>query len=629
MLVVAFGTHLNQSLITSHVISHEMGHVLFLWHTHHGTGEGGNDNPCPELVDGSNSSICGDYVTDTPADPHIQFNVNSSCQWLGSGTDANGDSYNPDEHNIMAYTTPQCMSYFTSLQGLRARNAIASLSYLQQTLATKCSSGDVLDLYVKDDPADNGTEPNPTTQDMWRSKDIWVRNNDDNGLTHQNPEYRTNGNPNYIYVRVINKSCETSLGSETLTLNWAKANTALAWPQNWDGSLQNSNGYDLGGALPSVTIPVIQPGGETIVKIPWVVPNPNNYLDNGNPWHFCLIARIDSSLDPMGTYTTNPNIMVRNNNNQAWKNITVVDLTADFGIGGVVGIGNLYDEPRTHKLTFKLDEVSNNSLFDEAEVSVELDDNLLDIWLSNGQQGDNIRFDPKRNKIFILNNNATLENLTLKPDDYHTLYLSFNFLTEKITDKTSYIYHVIQNEQNTNEIIGGETYIIKKEDRELFFANAGSNKKVDANETVTLSSNDINEPATYNWYDKDGNLLYQGKDFTVTVDSLQKYKLEIIALSDGYKDYDDVKVKLLPNRIESINPNPSTNNILVNYKINKANSAYISITNINNPNISCNYILDINKTYIDVDISSLPQGIYAVTLIYDGNVANTIKLIKQ
>jgi hypothetical protein len=90
-----------QSLITSHVISHEMGHVIFLWHTHHGTyPEGGNDNPCAELVNGNNSSTCGDYVTDTSADPHIQFNVNASCNWLGSGTDANGQNYDPDEQNI-------------------------------------------------------------------------------------------------------------------------------------------------------------------------------------------------------------------------------------------------------------------------------------------------------------------------------------------------------------------------------------------------------------------------------------------------------------------------------------------------------------------------------------------------
>jgi hypothetical protein len=129
------------SLTTSHVISHEMGHVLFLWHTHHGTyNEGGNDNPCPELVNGSNSSTCGDYVEDTPADPHLEFDVNqTTCQWNNNGTDSNGDAYNPDEKLIMSYTDIGCMQYFSPKQGERMRNMINTLPYLQQTISNSCS----------------------------------------------------------------------------------------------------------------------------------------------------------------------------------------------------------------------------------------------------------------------------------------------------------------------------------------------------------------------------------------------------------------------------------------------------------------------------------------------------------
>lgn len=128
------------SLVNSHVISHEMGHVLFLWHTHHGTyDEGGNDNPCAELVNGTNSSNCGDYVIDTPADPHLHFDVNqTTCQWNSSGTDSNGDYYNPDEKLIMSYTDIYCMQYFSPKQGERMRNSINTLPYLQQVLSNYC-----------------------------------------------------------------------------------------------------------------------------------------------------------------------------------------------------------------------------------------------------------------------------------------------------------------------------------------------------------------------------------------------------------------------------------------------------------------------------------------------------------
>lgn len=122
------------SLITSHIVSHEMGHVLFLWHTHHGTDLyfESDSTTCAELVNGSNSDICGDYIMDTPADPGIYSNVDPvTCQWLGGGQDENGDYYQPDTRQIMSYTDIRCMTHFSSGQSVRMRNAIESLPHLQ------------------------------------------------------------------------------------------------------------------------------------------------------------------------------------------------------------------------------------------------------------------------------------------------------------------------------------------------------------------------------------------------------------------------------------------------------------------------------------------------------------------
>ena len=120
-------------LCRSHVISHEMGHVLNLFHTHHGTVfETGDTNQCPELVNSSNSLICGDYVADTHADPNMGYNVDLvTCKWLSSGFDANGDAYIPDELNTMSYSQPKCMSYITPLQAQRTKKSLFLVPHLQ------------------------------------------------------------------------------------------------------------------------------------------------------------------------------------------------------------------------------------------------------------------------------------------------------------------------------------------------------------------------------------------------------------------------------------------------------------------------------------------------------------------
>jgi hypothetical protein len=120
--------YLSSSGTFNSTLIHEMGHCLYLFHTH-------NEVGCPEKPDGSNCVTCGDYVCDTPADPTLytnQYWVGPACQYTGNFV-LEGQTYNPDTHNFMSYSRDDCRNRFTIGQGQRMYNALKSLSVLIPT----------------------------------------------------------------------------------------------------------------------------------------------------------------------------------------------------------------------------------------------------------------------------------------------------------------------------------------------------------------------------------------------------------------------------------------------------------------------------------------------------------------
>ena len=101
-----------------------------------------------------------------------------------------------------------------------------------------------------------------------------------------------------------------------------------------------------------------------------------------------------------------------------------------------------------------------------------------------------------------------------------------------------------------------------------------------------------------------------------------------IADTDGFKDYDEIEVKLKPSIIESISPNPTSNEIQVNYKLNGVSSAYLMIIGTYG-GASNNYVLDTNSSQTTINVTNYTNGYYTVVLVCDGQIVDVKTLIKQ
>lgn len=118
-----------QLVVPTLVAAHEMGHCLGLYHTF-------ENMFCYELANGSNCSICGDFVCDTPAEYTGYANAeNSNCAYTASYTDPNGNPEIPILSNLMNYARPSCLVRFTNGQGARMRSVIAMNSEIASAIA--------------------------------------------------------------------------------------------------------------------------------------------------------------------------------------------------------------------------------------------------------------------------------------------------------------------------------------------------------------------------------------------------------------------------------------------------------------------------------------------------------------
>ena len=538
-----------------------------------------------------------------------------------------------DKVGVYDYTwQPHGMSKETGHGRLNATRAV------QNALEAHTNT---LDLYIKDCDQDFGHANSPN-YNCWsvtdKSPDIWVRNTqaqpDFSGnfdYIHEDPEYSAN-NPVYIYVRIRNKSCVTSLGTEQLGLYWSKAATWQSWPQNWNGTDPNI------GNLVSATaiyIPVLQPGESTIIEVPWSMPLPLA-PGPGGQLPVCILARIEGSATDPVVLSPSGNNDVEWSNNVAIANMTAVDNVNNVAfykngilhpIGKEILIGNS-DTATARSFDFSF-ETEKGQLAVDARVHLITNEDGYDILSASSTfSQDGVQGIDSTNEILLTKDSIYIKNVSFDPGVRIPLWVGFSFYTSSTDSNATYSYKISQSVPDSVKKLGAETFMLSKYNRAYFNADAGADKSIKSGMTTQLNAVPVGESALYKWYDASNHFIGQGQHIAVAPTGNTFYKLEVISNLDGFMDADTVGVIIIEGTINSVSPNPCTDNIALEYSL----SASVQVANVVLTNVIANtsttFSLDINSTSQTLDVSNLPVGMYTLTLICNGLVTDAINIIK-
>jgi hypothetical protein len=530
-------------------------------------------------------------------------------------------------------------------------NRTTSTQFTVSATLASCTTSETIDLHVESTNGDNNLFMRDFVGDsgigahtltaVYDSPDIFLSATP-NGTPVPNGPYTDDDTPAYMNVKVTNSTNNASSG--ILTVYWGKAGLAQTWIADWNNKTTPStytnapqNNVPSGDRI-GQPLPITVPANTTVTfSFPWVVPNPALFPgQTGDHFHFCVVATIETCCQilPNNSYLL-PN--VQQSSHFSWKNFDIMfqEYLREFGYGNTSWTFQNAILKGTLKRNSK-----NETCLAYGEMYMELLPEAYEKWKDGGSEGTGIE-DAGDNKIRITGEDATIENIGFEVDERSEGQLSFVFTRQAaLTD--SFDVYLEQYYDGSDTLVGGIHYLILPPQCPTVAIVKDNDLSTECVFVLQIENPDTD--VEYKWYDSDGNYVYTGETYTasVTVSTFFVAKAcangcEISAdyfveIAEGVCDeerplltlYNEVQQDLVP--IFSVNPNPAQENLRVNYNLNESEKGSLVLTNTYGQ-VYFEEDLNANKHQVNIDCAQYPAGVYVVTVIKQGNIKKSMRVI--
>ena len=492
----------------------------------------------------------------------------------------------------------------------------------------------------------------------WDSPDIWVRNQND-GVLNQESEHisLTNGQPVYVYLRV---RC-----ADVANLNdYGRYVNLFAIPSNED--VYNwSMLHDNPGALVGYTaVGEIAADTSAIYTFVWdwdQTPDPDSpeeelvdwqqqYAESGNMLPLQFVAFLgdqsDSWMLNQQQQIHDLNFVLPDNKYTYQKKVAIRPMSGKSFV-----VSNPPMPPSVRKgseFTFPLETAgagrySIEILPDQAASSGTVLSNSFRTFLtlstplmSGMDSGSSVtaatQVSGATGKYRINNATAAFSGLNLQGHTAYTLTLACDVLsTASFANDVDWHYHIVLRD-STGAIVDGQSVRVYQEGSGNSGGGIMGAPRVQSvkglSDNYQLTETAISDPAQYEWYDTAMDKVGEGKSVTVNRQQTGDVcVLKVTMADDGHEEYAVAQLDGAPG-IQSVSPVPFDGTLTITLTAPAETGMALRVVAVSGTVTPIEVAIPVGASEVMLTTASLPSGQYVVGLTHNGEIVQSVNVVK-
>ena len=467
---------------------------------------------------------------------------------------------------------------------------------------------------------------------FWDSSDIWVRHNPDGFEYHinQSQTFPDTCNVAYVYVNVRNRGVKPYKSDDWMVKTYYARSSMKIGKKVWLGKslAYKSNCYGKEMDVCFLDRP-IQPGGNFIAEIEYPFNKTERSYIHKPDFNMCILAFLTPNVTSDDDMLTDDDYQIPavwRTNKLAQKNLTTIlyesrvdDIEMEPTV--MVPLDNVAKEYKIRVMPSS----KTGNLFKDMRLTMNVPTGSVLAW-SPQVYKNGAMLSPAVPSLtsVALSDSCVINAVTLSSSKTCALKIKAEANADNDLDEQEYKFHLALYDANTDALLGGETYMIKR----------GARKKIDfavdsrlSSGKYELTATSASEEVSYRWYDSEGNLVGNGCSCEVPANSKSTtYTVEAVSASDGAYCRKAVSVerKLLIDKVRSTD----SGMIEVTFTAPVPKGMSLNLSSSDGTSSVYGSQIPEDSKSITLNGSNISHGTCQLTLVENGTAVESRKFIK-